>query len=154
MKIITEKGVKISFLVSTILFISYFTFIPHPSLGIGTGMGGINFNILTGMQLDFSMGAIINTLGNIFLFVPFGVALTLLCKGKNKRMKVVLNGTYLSVMIEIIQFTMPNRWTDINDVLLNTFGTWIGYAIFIMGSALFVKKAKNQNFEMRTEKEV
>ncbi|NGY76386.1 VanZ family protein [Bacillus megaterium] len=39
-------------------------------------------------------------------------------------------GMFFSVLIEIVQLFMPNRWTDIDDVLLNTLGTGIGYSLF------------------------
>ncbi len=35
-----------------------------------------------------------------------------------------------SIVIEIVQLFLPNRWTDIDDVILNTLGTGIGYSVF------------------------
>ena len=46
-------------------------------------------------------------------------------KGKH----VVLLGLSLSLFIELSQLFLP-RWTDIDDIILNTFGTFIGYPLY------------------------
>jgi glycopeptide antibiotics resistance protein len=39
-------------------------------------------------------------------------------------------GALFSSIIECIQLFLPNRTTDINDVILNTIGTVAGYLLF------------------------
>lgn len=70
---------------------------------------------------------IISLLGNIVLFIPYGFLLPSLYKIKGKH--VVLLGLSLSLFIELFQLFLP-RWTDIDDIILNTFGTFIGYLLY------------------------
>ena len=42
---------------------------------------------------------------------------------------VILIGCLFSSFIELFQLVLP-RWTDIDDVLLNTFGVLIGYLLY------------------------
>lgn len=70
---------------------------------------------------------IISLLGNIVLFIPYGFLLPSLYKIKGKY--VVLLGLSLSLFIELFQLFLP-RWTDIDDIILNTFGTFIGYLLY------------------------
>jgi len=85
-----------------------------------------------------------NLLGNIAVFVPFGFFVPLLWKKMNFG-KTVLSGALLSVSIEFIQLFMP-RFTDIDDVILNTLGTLIGALIYMAVNKLFpgfTQKFKN-----------
>lgn len=70
---------------------------------------------------------IISLLGNIVLFIPYGFLLPSLYEIKGKY--VVLLGFSLSLFIELSQLFLP-RWTDIDDIILNTFGTFIGYQLY------------------------
>jgi len=139
----TNKSLKYFFLILSILFIVNYTFFAHPSLGIGTSPGSINLDIFHDMPLNFSETALINTGGNILLFVPWGISVALLSKKKSRFLKVVFSGFLCSVMIELIQLFLPNRWTDINDVILNTSGSIIGYVLYVSVSYLYYKVSKN-----------
>ena len=71
-----------------------------------------------------------NLFGNIALFVPVGVFWPL-CFGKLDRVwKVVLAGFFFSLLIELSQLLFYERSTDIDDLILNTLGVWIGALLF------------------------
>lgn len=70
---------------------------------------------------------IISLLGNIVLFIPYGFLLPSLYEIKGKH--VVLLGFSLLLFIELSQLFLP-RWTDIDDIILNTFGTFVGYQLY------------------------
>lgn len=74
--------------------------------------------------------SIYNILGNIVLFVPFGLLLPLKYKTINTFVKCLLVGCTFSVGVEICQLILPLRQTDIDDVILNTLGTGIGYCLY------------------------
>ncbi|WP_419179313.1 VanZ family protein [Gottfriedia acidiceleris] len=109
------------------MFIIRFTFFPVASLGIGVSEGGLNLIPLIKMFNEYSniKQFIVNTFGNIILFVPFGFILTSIKRSKI----VILIGLFLSVSIEVVQLMMSFRCSDIDDVILNTIGTYIGYRI-------------------------
>ena len=60
-------------------------------------------------------------------FIPYGFLLPSLYEIKGKH--VVLLGLSLSLFIELSQLFLP-RLTDIDDIILNTFGTFIVYQLY------------------------
>ena len=64
---------------------------------------------------------------NILLFVPYGFALPLLWRKFRDGGRTVLAGFFLSLFIELMQ--LFSGCTDADDVILNTFGAWIGYLL-------------------------
>ena len=119
--------IKYLLFIFSLVFIFRFTFFPVASLGIGISEGGLNLIPLIKLFNEFSSikQFIVNIFGNIILFVPFGFILTSIKRSK----KVILIGLFLSVSIEVVQFMMSLRTSDIDDVILNTIGTYIGYKI-------------------------
>lgn len=78
----------------------------------------------------------INFFGNIFAFLPFGFLLVLLCNYCRKAYITGLLGAGLSFVIEFLQL-FEARGTDIDDILLNTLGTMIGYLLGILFLTIF-----------------
>ena len=74
-------------------------------------------------------------LGNIVMFVPFGLFPALLWRGW-RWWKSLLVGFCTSVSIEFIQFFI-GRSTDIDDVILNTAGAAVGFWLFCLLRAIF-----------------
>lgn len=73
---------------------------------------------------------------NIFLFVPLGFLLPLIWKEYRNIGKVLLTGAALSLMIECSQL-LNRRTTDVDDLLMNIFGTVWGFFIWeCMGRVL------------------
>lgn len=70
---------------------------------------------------------IINFLGNIIMFIPVGLLVPIIWKIKDR--KVILTGFLISLFIEITQILLP-RGTDIDDLILNTFGTILGLILY------------------------
>lgn len=67
-----------------------------------------------------------NSILNILLFVPLGATLPLLwCKFRTQR-NAVLFGFAVSFAIELLQM-LTFRATDVNDLITNTLGTYLGF---------------------------
>src|SRR6266516_1931360 len=65
--------------------------------------------------------AILELLGNVALFIPFGVLVPALVPKLRRGWRVILAGAAVSVLIELWQLTMPQaRHRDINDVSTHT----------------------------------
>ena len=78
--------------------------------------------------LDMIRGPM-DTVLNIILFLPFGFFLPLLYRKYNRAIQVVFAGFLLSLSIEVLQmFGMGT--TDINDLITNTIGAFLGYGIY------------------------
>ena len=79
-----------------------------------------------------------NSLLNIVLFVPLGIFLPFLCD-KYLRLKNTLAFGFLTTLtIELLQL-FTYRKTDINDIITNIAGTFIGFAL----AKLIIKKFPN-----------
>ncbi len=70
---------------------------------------------------------LINFLGNIMIFMPFGFFLPLLWQ--TSRTTTILIGAGASLVIELGQLFLA-RGTDIDDLLLNTLGVFLGWLVF------------------------
>jgi len=75
-----------------------------------------------------------NTLGNLALFVPLGILLPLVSDRFLRLKRVLLFALLLSLGVESIQFLLRffgnPRAVDIDDVILNTLGACLGFAVY------------------------
>lgn len=86
---------------------------------------------------DFSSANIVGMSLNILMFIPFGAFLPIYFGRFWKMSTTVLAGAFMSFTIEVLQlFTF--RLTDIDDLIMNTLGTLLGYGI----GAIIVHKQK------------
>lgn len=91
---------------------------------------------------DFSMTNILGMVLNVAMFIPFGGFLPIYFKQFRKVQTTVVAGFLMSLSIEILQlFTF--RATDVNDLIMNTIGAFVGYGI----AKIFLKKSKNSEAE-------
>lgn len=72
-----------------------------------------------------------STLLNVFLFLPLGFLMPVLWKEYKSSSKTILLGFCISLSIELLQI-LTYRATDINDLITNTFGTYLGYLTAIV----------------------
>ncbi len=70
---------------------------------------------------------LIDVSGNIVMFVPFGFFVPLLWRVSGKTTAAV--GFFVSLSIELMQLFLP-RWSDIDDLILNTSGTLLGLLLY------------------------
>ena len=87
--------------------------------------------------------ALYNVVGNILLFIPLGFFIPLFFNKKNKLSKVILYGFTASLTIEVLQIFTPFNTTDIDDIILNTLGSILGFIIF----NIFYRILKNTTVE-------
>lgn len=77
---------------------------------------------------DISSANIVGMVLNVLMFVPFGAFLPIYFAKFRKVSATVLAGVLMSFTIELFQlFTF--RVTDIDDLIMNTLGTLLGYGI-------------------------
>ena len=75
---------------------------------------------------------------NILLFVPLGFLLPCVWKKYEVLSRTVLSGFALSLIIELSQM-FDGRITDIDDLLMNTLGAFIGWSVFWLLKAKLTK---------------
>lgn len=81
--------------------------------------------------------------GNALWFLPLGFLLPTLWSRPFNLWQTILTGFSLSVLLETMQYLLATGATDIDDVLLNTMGTALGYAIFALRKHQIARKAKS-----------
>jgi glycopeptide antibiotics resistance protein len=71
-----------------------------------------------------------NVIGNVLLFIPLGILLPVINKKMKNFFLMFVTGFYLSIFIELLQYTVAKRIFDIDDILLNTVGTILGFILY------------------------
>ena len=77
-----------------------------------------------------------NVIGNVLVFLPYGVFLPKLFQRCRKLMSVLLLSLELSLIIEVTQLFTKIGSFDVDDLLLNTLGGVLGYLIYAVVSGL------------------
>jgi glycopeptide antibiotics resistance protein len=123
------------------IFIANTNFIPFNNI----------YNYLMHMEL-FNIDIIVNNLmGSILLFIPLGFLLPVLNKKFNRFNKTIKISLALSLTIEILQYLFRVGQFDIDDIILNTIGSILGFYALKVTFLLYnfilktnVKKSKAQ----------
>jgi glycopeptide antibiotics resistance protein len=80
---------------------------------------------------DRRLATLAGAVGNVVLFVPLGFLLPLLVPRLDRLWRTVGAGFALSAAIELSQAAFPGiRRPDVNDVLMNTLGTAVGFLAY------------------------
>ena len=74
----------------------------------------------------------LNVIGNIIMFIPVGICWPLCFRQLDSVKKTVLAGFSCSLLIELSQFLFYERGSDVDDLILNTTGVFIGAIIYFM----------------------
>ena len=97
----------------------------------GEGINPVPFRTISGFFKFFSLDVfMVNIVGNIVMFMPWGFGLVLLRKRKQKAFSVVLHSLALPVFIETCQLFI-GRSVDVDDLILNFAGGCLGAALYI-----------------------
>lgn len=91
------------------------------------------------MDYEIRREALLNVIGNSFLFLPVGIVFPFIYKKLDTHRKVIAAGVGASLSIEILQLLFFDRVTDIDDLILNSAGYLLGYGIYLL-----IKKAKKK----------
>ncbi|MFJ5714488.1 VanZ family protein [Neobacillus sp. NPDC093127] len=92
-------------------------YIPFKTI-MGFLTGNVNFLI-----------AFYNLAANILLFVPFGVVTLLLYKNPSRRLLLLVPVVSI-LLIETTQHITRRGSADIDDLILNLLGVWMGYLMY------------------------
>lgn len=112
-----------------------------------TGIIGGDFNTTSVFNGDvhasfslFKEGLSMATLLNIILFIPFGFLSPIVFnKLQTSKIYGILIGITFSIIIESLQ-TFTGRFVQLDDMLMNTLGTFIGYELWLLLSIVKLKE--------------
>lgn len=83
---------------------------------------------------------LLNVIGNIALFIPFGYIVSVYIKPKNIFYNLLIS-IIVSSTIEFVQLNI-GRSFDVDDIILNTIGCSIGYLFYILVNKLMIFLSK------------
>ncbi|UZJ78345.1 VanZ family protein [Fictibacillus sp. KU28468] len=78
-----------------------------------------------------------NIIGNVILFFPLGFLPPLINRSLSKWWLMFVIGFGTSSVIEVIQYNYAHRIFDIDDILLNGFGTMVGLVVFKLCALIY-----------------
>lgn len=78
------------------------------------------------------LAAFLNLAGNVIGFLPFGFILPVIGKRMKNGFLVTVCGFCLSLFVESMQLIFKVGSFDVDDLLLNTLGTVLGYLAFLI----------------------
>ena len=82
-----------------------------------------------------SFHVMVNLLGNVVCFIPFGFVIPILTQ-KQTALRMFLLGMSASVLVELLQLVSMLGTFDVDDIILNTLGVLIGYVLFVFGRGI------------------
>lgn len=154
-KVKMKQLLVFSFIVYLVLVIYVTLFAWNYGASLGpVGPGGRNYNLVP-LRSIYRIAVFSPTIidpikiliGNIVLFIPFGfLAPIALKKIRKSLLRTTLLAMSLSIMIELSQFLFTYRVSNIDDIILNTLGAFIGAVViklsFLMKSKIYVFNIK------------
>ena len=132
------------------LMIALMEVVGFPSLGqwiMRIGYGEPIFNPSINI-IPFRYGVEISSVLNIIFFMPLGFLLPTLWSKYRSFWATFKYGLFFSIIIEFSQMFTGIRASDINDLIMNSLGTIIGWMIFIVMSKVFYKLASKTVVQM------
>ncbi|MDF2537000.1 MAG: putative rane protein [Herbinix sp.] len=79
---------------------------------------------------------VVNIMGNILAFAPFGFMLPLLNNKLRSFFKIAFLSIFFSLMVECLQLAFRVGIFDVDDIFLNSIGGIIGYLFFAIGNGV------------------
>lgn len=142
MKVKTKRYIRIlgwTFFIIYLFFLLYFLFFAEWYGRKNWGGVDYRYNLILFKEIrrfwnyreQLGVTAVVlNLLGNVIGFLPLGFILPVIGKKKRSFWKVTFIGFFLSLMVESLQLVFKVGCCDVDDLFLNTLGTFLGYLAF------------------------
>lgn len=93
-----------------------------------------------------SEGFIVNIFGNVLAFAPFGFVLPVISPVNRKLLNITLLSLEFSLTIELLQLIFRVGIFDVDDLLMNTLGGFIGGLCFLLSIRILrsLRKSKSR----------
>jgi len=89
-----------------------------------------DFIIEAGHSIRYWLFFLLNLLGNIILFMPFGGLTDALSGTPANKFRVIIAAFIFSLCIELMQLAFRIGVYDADDILLNTLGAYVGLCMY------------------------
>jgi glycopeptide antibiotics resistance protein len=92
---------------------------------------------------------VVNILGNVLAFAPFGFMLPLLEKKYRRFFYISFVSLIFSFAVELVQMLLKVGIFDVDDILLNTAGGILGYLFFRICNRMFSSSSRKRREQGR-----
>ncbi len=142
-----------------IIVLSYFLFFSE-SLGRGSFSTGYRYNLELLAEIKRFIKYreyvgfdifVINILGNVIAFMPFGFLLPLIDRKYRRFFYVAFLSLLFSLAVEGIQMLTHVGIFDVDDILLNTIGGVLGYLLFSVANWIYRRLIKSNRKGRRND---
>lgn len=96
-----------------------YNLVPFETIGI----------FIRSINQGFNSSWIINLFGNMGVFVPFGLVLPILITRLRSYGRLTLYFVPIVIVLEVSQMVLRVGSCDVDDLILNVIGVWIGYGM-------------------------
>ena len=111
------------------VYFSYLTAITLSGREAGSRVGQVNLNVFSTFFVDGDVN--LAAVENMLLFIPLGLLFPAIWRLFRRWWNLVLSAFIISMIIEITQLATARGFCEIDDVIINTFGAFLGYIIFV-----------------------
>lgn len=80
---------------------------------------------------------LLNVVGNVIAFVPFGIFLPIFSIRCRKIWLTIYYSFELSLLVELLQLVTRVGSFDVDDLILNTLGGMIGFLLYLLGRQIY-----------------
>lgn len=87
-----------------------------------------------------SFYVILNLIGNVVCFMPLGFVLPVLTYRKWGLVKITIISFLASLFVELLQLVTKLGSCDIDDIIMNTLGGFLGYILFLVCRGVYRRK--------------
>ena len=127
------------FFIIYLLVLCYFLFFAE-AFGRGISLEAHGYNTIPFVEIKryinnfdrLGMITVLNLGGNVLAFMPFGFFRPIIGRRKNAFFRTLIQGCLFSLMVEVIQLLTNVGSFDVDDIIFNTLGVFLGYIIFIL----------------------
>lgn len=139
-----QKTSLITFSVYYLLILIYCFIIVRKPGSLNAPVNLIPFNYFSVMKAgNYEYEFIFLLFGNIAIFLPLGIIFAVLLKRKHKL--ILASAPFIiSIGVEVSQYFIGNGWADIDDVIFNVVGFYIGVGIKILLDFIIKKLSKGK----------
>lgn len=137
---------KVIMSVSRLLFVLYLILLAYflffsEHYGRTISSGGYRYNLTPFKEVKRFIeyrniigpeGFIVNIFGNILAFMPFGFVLPIISPENRKLINITLLSLEFSLTIELIQLIFKVGIFDVDDLMMNTLGGFLGGVCFLL----------------------
>ncbi|MFW3653753.1 VanZ family protein [Vagococcus fluvialis] len=146
------KTLDIKYMIVSAMFVLYVSVMLSEVVGF-PNIPDIKAKLLTGQaiyvpivnKIPFSAGVDLSTWLNIIAFFPFGMLLVIMWKRFESFFLTLSTGFLFSVIIEVGQLFTLYRQTDVNDLIMNTLGVFLGWLFAKYVWQLRVRRLEGKN---------